>query len=313
MNQAQEDAQPEMTAKDAVQLLQLFEQNGLDVYVDGGWAVDALLGKQTRLHTDLDIALPHKDVPRLRALLEAKGYADIPRDDMWECNFVLGDGQGRQADIHSYTFDSEGRLVFGIAYPYDSLSGSGVIHGYPVKCISPEWLVKFHTGYKLDENDYHDVKNLCQRFHIEMPKDYDEFIHTEKNEMNFNVETSTPPNTPTPIGPYNHIARVGSFITIGGTAGVEPATGQLAGEDVFSQTAQILESFKVMLESVDSDLNHVIHINIFLKNMSDFEEMNRAYVDKMGDHRPARTVIGVSELPKPGVLLTMNLTAVTKE
>ena len=47
--------------------------------------------------------------------------------------------------------------------------------------------------------------------------------------------------------------------------------------------------------------------------MSDFDEMNRAYVDIMGAHRPARTVIGVNELPKPGVLLTMNLTAVTTE
>ena len=127
------------------------------------------------------------------------------------------------------------------------------------------------------------------------------------------VETSTPPHTPTPIGPYNHIAKVGTFITIGGTAGVNPATGKLAGDDVFSQTAQILDSFKVMLESVGSDLDHVVHINIFLKNMSDFEEMNRAYVSKMGDHRPARTVIGVNELPKPGVLLTMNLSAVAKE
>lgn len=127
------------------------------------------------------------------------------------------------------------------------------------------------------------------------------------------VETSTPANTPTPIGPYNHIARVDKFISIGGTAGVNPATGQLAGPDVYSQTKQILESFRVMLESVGSDLGHVMHINIFLKNMRDFEEMNRAYVDVMGDHRPARTVIGVAELPKPGVLLTMNLTAVTTE
>ena len=131
--------------------------------------------------------------------------------------------------------------------------------------------------------------------------------------MSPRVETSTPSNTPKPIGPYNHIARVGSFITIGGTAGVNPVTGQLAGEDVASQTRQILDSFKVMLESVDSDLEHVVHINIFLKQMSDFEAMNQAYIEKMGDHRPARTVIGVSELPKPGVLLTMNLTAVTKE
>ncbi len=131
--------------------------------------------------------------------------------------------------------------------------------------------------------------------------------------MTLTVETSTPPNTPTPIGPYNHIAKVGSFITIGGTAGVDPASGQLAGADVYAQAKQILESFRVMLESVNSDLNHVVHINVFLKDMGDFEEMNRAYVEKMGNHRPARTVIGVRELPKPGVLLTMNLTAVTKE
>jgi 2-iminobutanoate/2-iminopropanoate deaminase len=126
------------------------------------------------------------------------------------------------------------------------------------------------------------------------------------------VETFTPPNTPTPIGPYNHIARVGPFISIGGTAGVDPRTGLLAGTDVYAQTAQILDSFKVMLESVESDLGHVIHLNVFLKDMRDFEAMNRAYVEKMGQHRPARTVIGVNELPKPGVLLTMNLTAVMR-
>jgi 2-iminobutanoate/2-iminopropanoate deaminase len=68
-----------------------------------------------------------------------------------------------------------------------------------------------------------------------------------------------------------------------------------------------------MLESVGSDLAHVVHVNIFLRQMSDFEAMNTVYVEKMGDHRPARTVIGVRELPKPGVLLTMNLTAVTDE
>lgn len=126
------------------------------------------------------------------------------------------------------------------------------------------------------------------------------------------VETSTPPNTPTPIGPYNHIAKAGQFITIGGTAGVDPATDQLAGPDVYAQTQQILDSFAVMLASVGSDLQHVLHVSIFLADMQDFEEMNRAYAEKMRDHLPARTVIGVNELPKPGVLLTMNLTAVTR-
>ena len=131
--------------------------------------------------------------------------------------------------------------------------------------------------------------------------------------MSPKVETSTPANTPTPIGPYSHIAKVGQFISIGGTAGVDPSSGQLAGPDVYSQTKQILASFKIMLESVSSDLGHVIHINVFLKDVRDFEEMNRAYIEMMGNYRPARTVIGVNELPKAGALLTMNLTAVTKE
>ncbi len=129
--------------------------------------------------------------------------------------------------------------------------------------------------------------------------------------MSPKVETSTPANTPIPIGPYSHIAKVGQFISIGGTAGVNPASGLLAGADVYSQTRQILASFRTMLESADSDLEHVVHVNVFLKDMRDFDEMNRAYIEIMGSHRPARTVIGVNELPKPGVLLTMNLTAVT--
>ncbi len=56
------------------------------------------------------------------------------------------------------------------------------------------------------------------------------------------VETSTPPNTPAPISPYNHIAKVGSFIAIGATAGVDPATGQLSGPEIESQTRQIFST-----------------------------------------------------------------------
>lgn len=94
---------------------------------------------------------------------------------------------------------------------------------------------------------------------------------------------------------------------------LDPATGDLAGPDIESQTKQILDAFDVMLTSVGSDLDHVIHINVFLANMQDFDRMNAAYVETMGDRRPARTAIAVSGLPKPGALLTMNLTAVTKE
>ena len=130
--------------------------------------------------------------------------------------------------------------------------------------------------------------------------------------MSSKVEKFTPPNTMTPVGPYSHIAKFGQFITIGGTAGVDPATGDLAGPDIESQTKQILDAFEVMLASVGSSLDHIIHINVFLTDIQDFDRMNAAYVEKIGDRRPARTAIAVSGLPKPGALLTMNLTAVTK-
>lgn len=131
--------------------------------------------------------------------------------------------------------------------------------------------------------------------------------------MNTRVERYTPANTMTPIGPYSHLAKVGPFITIGGTAGVDPATGALAGPDVASQTRQILDAFEIMLASAGSDLDHVLHINVFLADMGDFAEMNAAYAEKMGARGPARTAIAVLGLPKPGALLTMNLTAVAKE
>lgn len=165
----------EMNGDCVVQLLQICKQHGIEVVVDGGWGIDALLGEQTRVHRDLDIALEHKDVPKLRALLEARGYRDVPRDDTRDCNFVMGDEYGHEVDFHSYTFDNHGKLVFGVEYPRESLTGTGSIQGYPVTCISAEWMVKFHTGYELDENDYLDVAALCERFGIALPTEYERF------------------------------------------------------------------------------------------------------------------------------------------
>jgi lincosamide nucleotidyltransferase A/C/D/E len=168
--------QPEMTATDVVSIIRLLEQNDIEVYVDGGWGVDALLGEQTRKHNDLDIALPHKHVPKLRELLATRGYNDVPRDDTRDCNFVLGDAEGHQVDVHSYTFNENGENVFGVAYELRHLTGTGIINGYAVKCIPADVMVEFHTGYDIDENDYHDVKAICERFNIVLPKEYQKFV-----------------------------------------------------------------------------------------------------------------------------------------
>jgi lincosamide nucleotidyltransferase A/C/D/E len=169
----------EMTANDVIGIVKFLNQNIVEVIIDGGWGVDALLGRQTRKHEDLDVAVMHKDVPKIRALLEEIGYREVPRDDTWECNFVLGDDKGHLVDIHSCTFDEAGNNIFGVKYPYESLNGTGSINGIAFRCISPEWMIKFHIGYKLNKIDYHDIKLLCKQFGIVIPEEYGEFIRND--------------------------------------------------------------------------------------------------------------------------------------
>lgn len=123
------------------------------------------------------------------------------------------------------------------------------------------------------------------------------------------VETLTPPGSIAPIGPYSHIAKAGPFITLSGTPGVDPATGELAGADAYSQARQIVRNFEAMLAAVGAGLDDVMHVHVYLKDCGDFAEMNRAYAEIFGERRPARTVIGVADLPKPGARMTMNLMA----
>lgn len=117
-----------MQVEDVIKLYKLFQENGIEVWIDGGWGIDALLGKQTRPHNDLDIAIDHKDKPRLRKLLEEKGYKDVSRDDTSDWNFVLRDGE-REVDVHTFIFDDKGNNIYGTAYPKESLKGKGTISG----------------------------------------------------------------------------------------------------------------------------------------------------------------------------------------
>lgn len=123
------------------------------------------------------------------------------------------------------------------------------------------------------------------------------------------VENFTPTGMFEPIGPYSHLSKAGPFIAISGTPGVDPSTSAMAGADAYSQARQIVKNFRSMLAEVGASLDDVMHVHVFLKRVEDFQEMNRAYAEEFGSHRPARTVICVADLPKQGALMTMNLTA----
>jgi 2-iminobutanoate/2-iminopropanoate deaminase len=116
-----------------------------------------------------------------------------------------------------------------------------------------------------------------------------------------------------PIGPYSHAVVAAGQVFISGTPGVDPVTGQMAGDDAYLQTRQILKNIQAMLEAAKATLDDVVHVQVNLVNVADFAEMNRAYAEFFAEPYPARTVIGIAALPKPGALLTMNAIAVVPD
>jgi lincosamide nucleotidyltransferase A/C/D/E len=170
----------DMNSDDVIDLYTTLENLGVEIWIDGGWGVDALLGEQTRPHKDLDIAIQQKDIPKLRHLLQTRQYRDIKRDEARSWNFVLGDENGREVDVHVIVLDDKRNGLYGPPekgemYPAASLTGAGKIDGRIVRCISPEWMVKFHSGYQLKEKDCQDVSALCWKLGIDLPVGYERF------------------------------------------------------------------------------------------------------------------------------------------
>ena len=97
-----------MTAADAIDLYAELQAPGINVWIDGGWGVDALLGSQTRPHKDLEIAIEERDLSRLTAALKARGYREVIRHSQW--NFELSDDRGRQVVVDSFVLAPDGNV-----------------------------------------------------------------------------------------------------------------------------------------------------------------------------------------------------------
>jgi lincosamide nucleotidyltransferase A/C/D/E len=138
--------------------------------------VDALVGKQTRDHKDIDIVIRQSDGPRLDEVLGGAGYRLVEGGRPF--NYVMTDRGGREIDVHSVVFDADGNGLYGPGadpgdmYPAGSLDGEGTIGDRQVGCVAPKFLVAFHTGYEIKESDVHDVYALHRRFGVPLPKEY---------------------------------------------------------------------------------------------------------------------------------------------
>jgi 2-iminobutanoate/2-iminopropanoate deaminase len=114
-----------------------------------------------------------------------------------------------------------------------------------------------------------------------------------------NTTTIATPHAPAAIGPYSQavVTATGVIYTAGQIALV-PETGQLAGQDIATQTRRVLENIRAILQAAGSDMAHVVKTTVFLKDMSEFAAMNEVYAEFFHQALPARSTVEVARLPR---------------
>ncbi len=183
-----------MKAEDVVELYSGLLARGIQLWVDGGWGIDALLERQTRSHKDLDTIVALEDLPDLTRFLSGCGFVlkVIWPENRWApcpeppaligrehpavetaTAFVLNDDSGREIDFHVVRFDERGRGTpawnSDFVFPPEAFAGQGIVGGTRVRCLSAETQMRTHTGYVFQESDLHDLRLLHDRLGIDYP------------------------------------------------------------------------------------------------------------------------------------------------
>ena len=122
-------------------------------------------------------------------------------------------------------------------------------------------------------------------------------------------ETVRAAGLPAPVGPYSPAMRLERLLFVSGQGATDPRTGQLAGPDVATQTAQCLANVEVILKAAGSSLQCVLRCGVFLVDMAEFTQMNEAYARAFGEHRPARTTVQAAALPGAGLRVEIDAIA----
>lgn len=159
-----------MTAEDVLSVLALLRRAEVDVWIGGGWGIDALVGEQTRDHGDLD--LMHRQDQELAAMSALSAAGFVESLDWRPVRFVVTDPVGREIDLHPLVFAADGSAVQAspepgrpFVYP-SSCFVTGTVEGMTVPCLSAEQQVHFHQGYEPRDRDRHDMSQLRRVFGV---------------------------------------------------------------------------------------------------------------------------------------------------
>ena len=159
-----------MTAEDVLSVLTLLRRAEADVWIGGGWGIDALIGEQTRDHRDLDLMHRQDQEAAVVAALSEAGFVESLS---WRpIRFVVTAADSREIDLHPLVIGDDGSAVQAsleperpFIYP-SSCFVTGTIKGTTVPCLSAEQQVYFHQGYKPTDRDRHDMAQLRRVFGI---------------------------------------------------------------------------------------------------------------------------------------------------
>lgn len=168
----------EVTADDVIDILDSLSAPGIDAWLDGGWAVDAVLAEQSRPHQDLDLIVRVSDTEALQSMLAGHGF--LLDRGVLDSNFVLRDARGREVDVHPVRFDPDGNGIYRMengedwTFPAEGFQGRGRIAGREVRALTPDVQMLCHsTGYVPDDTDFADMRLLNTRLGTRLLPPYD--------------------------------------------------------------------------------------------------------------------------------------------
>lgn len=112
------------------------------------------------------------------------------------------------------------------------------------------------------------------------------------------IQVIATPHAPKAIGPYSQALVHNGMVYVSGQIPIVPETGELVQGSIADQTNQVLNNIANILKEAGTELNNVIKTTVYLKDMNDFDEMNKAYGEHFSINKPARATVQVARLPK---------------
>jgi 2-iminobutanoate/2-iminopropanoate deaminase len=107
---------------------------------------------------------------------------------------------------------------------------------------------------------------------------------------------------PEALGPYSQAVEIDGWVYTSAQSGLDPATGELAEGGFEAQARQVLKNLRAVLGTAGCSFQDVVRTTIYLTDFGNFPAVNKLYAEVMGDHRPARTTLQVSAIPKGGLV-----------